>query len=272
MTASQGNWTFAIADGGSELAGGACASDARAGVPQRKVLVVEDVAELAELLVNHLKTIASDVRVCGNGRAAFAAVQKDTLDLVILDIGLPGMDGLEVCRAIRAAGIPTPILMLSARASELDRIVGLEFGADDYLVKPFSILELLARARAIFRRTERRSVAGAPLPEGDICVGPLRVVPSARQVFRGETPIPMTEKEFDLFLVFAAQPGRVFTRHQLLDLVWGVGVDVYEYSVTSHINRLRAKIETDPANPQIIQTVWGVGYRLQADPVEPELP
>lgn len=238
-----------------------CATTVGTEVPRRKILLVEDTAELAELLVCHLKTVAGEVRVCDNGRMALAALQREAFDLAVLDIGLPGMNGLEICRAIRTAEIATPVLILSARASELDRIVGLEFGADDYVTKPFSVLELLARVKAIFRRAERRSGSTAATPDESIPIGPLLVIPSARQVFREQTAIPLTEKEFDLLLVFASNPGRVFTRHQLLDHVWGFGNDVYESSVTSHINRLRAKIETDVA---IIQTVWGVGYRLHA--------
>lgn len=233
-------------------------------IPDRHIAVVEDNPELAALLAEDLRELARRVSVCEDGPSALALVAGEPVDLVVLDLCLPGMDGLEVCRAMRAADIATPVLMLTARGNPLDRIVGLEFGADDYMVKPFSMLELLARARAIFRRTESRHDV-SPASSGRITVGELVVDSAARRAFRGEQPLSLTEKEFDLFHLFVSNPGRVYTRSQLLDLVWGRGSAIYEYTVTSHINRLRAKIEPDPSNPTLIQTVWGVGYRLQVE-------
>ncbi|MFZ5510077.1 MAG: winged helix-turn-helix domain-containing protein [Pseudomonadota bacterium] len=231
----------------------------------RRILVVEDTSELAALIATHLRQLARDVAICGDGRTALATLQREPVDLVVLDLMLPGLNGLEVCRSMRASAIATPILMLTAKSSELDRIVGLEYGADDYMVKPFSMLELLARVKAIFRRVAPRGTAEAAPRAERIQIAGLVIDPGARQVLRAGQPIGLTEKEFDLLHLFARNPGRVYARSQILDLVWGYGSSVYEYTVTSHINRLRAKIEKDPANPTIIQTVWGVGYRLQAD-------
>lgn len=226
----------------------------------RSILVVDDTPEVALLVADRLREIVRTVAICGDGRSALEAVSREPIDLIVLDVMLPELGGLEVCSALRASGTPPLILMLTAKATELDRIVGLEFGADDYMVKPFSALELVARVKALFRRLDRASAT--PPPEGNIVVGSLLVDPVARQVFRSGTEIALTEKEFDLLYLFASKPGRVFSRSQLLDLVWGCGNGIYEYTVTSHISRLRSKIESDPANPRIIQTAWGVGYRL----------
>lgn len=226
----------------------------------RHILVVDDTSEVALLVADHLREIVRNVAICGDGRSALETVKRESIDLIVLDLMLPELGGLEVCSALRASGAPPLILMLTAKATELDRIVGLEFGADDYMVKPFSVLELVARVKALFRRLDRASAA--PPSESHITVGDLLIDPVARQVFRSGVEIALTEKEFDLLYLFASKPGRVFSRNQLLDLVWGCGNGIYEYTVTSHISRLRSKIEPDPANPRIIQTAWGVGYRL----------
>lgn len=226
----------------------------------RRILVVEDTSEVALLVADYLREIVRSVAICGDGRSALETVKREPIDLIVLDLMLPELGGLEVCSALRASGTPPLILMLTAKATELDRIVGLEFGADDYMVKPFSMLELVARVKALFRRVDRATAA--PPPERHIAVADLLIDPVARQVFRSGVGISLTEKEFDLLYLFASKPGRVFSRNQLLDLVWGCGNGIYEYTVTSHISRLRSKIEPDPANPRIIQTVWGVGYRL----------
>lgn len=226
----------------------------------RSILVVDDTPEVALLVADRLREIVRTVAICGDGRSALETVNREPIDLIVLDVMLPELGGLEVCSALRASGTPPLILMLTAKATELDRIVGLEFGADDYMVKPFSALELVARVKALFRRLERTSAT--PPSEDNIVVGSLLVDPVARQVFRSGVEIALTEKEFDLLHLFASKPGRVFSRSQLLDLVWGCGNGIYEYTVTSHISRLRSKIESDPARPRIIQTAWGVGYRL----------
>jgi len=185
---------------------------------------------------------------------------------VVLDLMLPGFDGLEVCRRLRAAPGYVPILMLTARSTELDRVVGLEIGADDYLTKPFSIPELLARIKALFRRAE--SLGRTALAEPDratLARGELRIDADLRQVCIGGRQVSLTAKEFDLLWHFAGHPGRVYTRLQLLDQVWRYNHDGYEHTVNSHINRLRAKIEDDPSNPRYILTVWGVGYKFVDD-------
>ena len=227
----------------------------------RSILVVDDTSEVALLVAEQLREIVRNVAICGDGRSALETVKRESIDLIVLDLMLPELSGLEVCSALRTSGAPTLILMLTAKATELDRIVGLEFGADDYMVKPFSALELVARVKALFRRQARRA-STAQLPERPIEVAGLLIDPAARQVLRSGVDIALTEKEFDLLYLFASKPGRVFSRSQLLDLVWGCGNGIYEYTVTSHISRLRSKIEHDPANPRIIQTAWGVGYRL----------
>lgn len=184
--------------------------------------------------------------------------------LVILDLMLPGMDGLDICRTLRREKVYTPVLMLTAKTSELDRVLGLEVGADDYLTKPFSVPELVARVNAILRRSDQyQSVAevsaSAPLQFGALCVDPEK-----RRVSLDNNEIELTAKEFDLLWHFATHPERVFTRGQLLDSVWGYGHAGYEHTVNSHINRLRAKIESDPAEPRFVLTVWGVGYKFTA--------
>jgi DNA-binding response OmpR family regulator len=182
--------------------------------------------------------------------------------MIILDIMLPGMDGLELCRRLRSRSLYTPILMLTSKATELDRVLGLEMGADDYVTKPFSIRELLARVKAILRRVEGLQGGISERKKDRIQAGDLVIEPEKREVIHKNQIIDVTAKEFDLLLHFAQHPGKVYTRAQLLDLVWGYGHDGYEHTVNSHINRLRAKIEDDPSQPQYILTVWGVGYKF----------
>ncbi|HTT11622.1 MAG TPA: response regulator transcription factor [Burkholderiaceae bacterium] len=228
------------------------------------ILIVEDQRDLAELAALHLGEIARDVRVCGDGPSALREVQSRAPDLVVLDLGLPGLDGLEVCRRLRALPRYIPVLMLTARGSDAERVLGLETGADDYLVKPFNVLELVARAKAIVRRMEGLARTGAQAAA--ISFGDLAIDPARRSVSVGGREIELTAKEFDLLLHFARHPGRVFSREQLLDSVWGGAHAGYAHTVNSHINRLRAKLETDPANPHYLRTVWGVGYKFADDP------
>ncbi len=186
-------------------------------------------------------------------------------DLIILDIRLPGPDGLTICQALRREQAYIPILMLTSKSSELDRVLGLDLGADDYVTKPFSVTELIARVKAIFRRVES---IGKTIPgEGKaIEVASVNIDPGSRMVTAQGEAINLTAREFDLLLHFARHPGRVFSRAQLLDQVWGYGHDGYEHTVNSHINRLRAKIEPDCTQPSLIVTVWGVGYKLDPEP------
>ena len=185
---------------------------------------------------------------------------------IVLDVMLPRLDGLQVCRRLRAAESHTPILMLTAKSSELDRVLGLELGADDYLTKPFSMLELAARVKGVFRRAEQlaaaKAAAQAP-PSADLIEAQGLTIDLQRHEARVDgRPVELTAKEFELLAWFARSPGRVYTRAQLLDQVWGYSHSGYEHTVNSHINRLRNTIERDPANPERIQTVWGVGYRF----------
>ncbi len=227
----------------------------------RKVLVIEDNPDIAKLVSLHLKDLDCEVKVAADGLRGLDAARAGGYDLIILDLMLPGMEGLELCRRLRGETNYTPILMLTAKSSEVDRVVGLEMGADDYLTKPFSIRELIARVKAIFRRAEvfgkGRTEEPARLSAGDMVIDV-----DKRSVSVAGKPVALTAKEFDLLLQFAEHPGRVYTRQQLLDLVWGYGHEGYEHTVNSHINRLRAKIETDPARPRYVLTVWGVGYKF----------
>ena len=228
----------------------------------RRILVVEDNEDIANLVSLHLADMDCAVQVASDGAAGFALASAGGWDLIILDLMLPGMEGLEICRRLRASDRYTPILMLTARSSEIDRVLGLELGADDYLTKPFSIRELIARVRAIFRRLE--ALGGPPDADapGRLAAGEMTIDPDRRAVAIAGNPVELTAREFDLLLQFARNPGRVYTRQQLLDLVWGHGHDGYEHTVNSHINRLRGKIERDPAQPAYVLTVWGVGYKF----------
>lgn len=227
-----------------------------------RILLVEDDRDIAHLVELHLRDMRCEVHTSADGAAALEKVRSGSYDLIILDLMIPGLDGLEVCRRLRALPNYTPILMLTAKSSELDRVLGLEMGADDYMTKPFSIRELLARVKALFRRMEAlRAPAGSDTP-APVQSGDLFIDLEKRKVTLKGKAIDLTAKEFDLLLQFAGHPGRVYTRTQLLDLVWGYGHDGYEHTVNSHINRLRAKIEEDPAHPLYILTVWGVGYKF----------
>jgi DNA-binding response OmpR family regulator len=226
----------------------------------RRVLIVEDDPDIGRVVALQLAEIGCETRWVADGAAALAEALAGPYDLVLLDLMLPGMDGLEICRRLRAGARYVPILMLTAKSSELDRVLGLELGADDYLTKPFSMLELAARVKALLRRMEH---AAAPPPDaGLIEAGPLRIDLARHEASVGGRAVELTAKEFELLAHFARAPGRVFTRAQLLDQVWGYSHSGYEHTVNSHINRLRSKIERDPANPDFIQTVWGVGYKF----------
>lgn len=228
----------------------------------RDVLIVEDERELATVLKRHLEDASCSVQLAFSGGEGLKAAESRSFDLILLDIMLPGIDGLEVCRRLRAQRVYTPVVMLTARATEVDKILGLEMGADDYITKPFSVTELMARVRAMFRRVdalaEQARDSHAPLRFGDV----LSIDPRSREVYVRGTRIALTHKEFDLLLHFAKSPGRVFTRSQLLDAVWGYSHEGYEHAINCHVNRLRAKIEVDQANPEMLMTVWGVGYKF----------
>ncbi|MCP3899011.1 MAG: response regulator transcription factor [Desulfobacteraceae bacterium] len=231
---------------------------------QKRILVVEDNEDLANLLDIHLKDELWDVDLCLDGKKGFKNAQNNAYDLIILDIMLPGMDGLEILKKLRGKENTVPILMLTSKSSEIDRILGLEFGADDYVTKPFSIRELIARVKAIFRRIEVHSLKNSKNQSPKLLkYDDLTIDHGKRKVVVKDKSIDLTAKEFDLLYFFASNPGQVFNRAQLLDRVWGYGHDGYEHTVNSNINRLRAKIETDPAEPEYILTVWGVGYKFK---------
>lgn len=228
----------------------------------RQALIIEDNTDLARLVRLHLKDIGCEADIAHSGEEGLRRFRTRAYDLVVLDIMLPGLDGFAVCQAMRQGPEYVPILMLTAKSTELDRVLGLEIGGDDYLAKPFSLPELLARVKAIFRRGEALKKGAAGGEEERLRHGVLQIDVGKRRVTRAGREVALTAREFDLLLHFARHPGRVFTRAQLLDQVWGYGHDGYEHTVNSHINRLRAKIEVDPARPACILTVWGVGYKL----------
>ncbi len=222
------------------------------------VLVVEDDPRIRALVHDYLADAGFTVTDAATGSAALAAARRGAPDVVVLDLGLPDHDGLDVARELRR-DTTVPIVMLTARTDELDRVLGLEVGADDYVVKPFSPRELVARVRAVLRRVELdRGPADRPLH-----VGPVALDPARRTVTVHGAPVDLTATEFDLVAVLMGQPGRVFTRAQLLDAVHGVSFDSYERTVDAHVKNIRHKLEPTPASPRLLQTVHGVGYRFQ---------
>ncbi len=228
----------------------------------RRILVVEDDRDIAQLVRLHLTDNGFDVRLAFDGREGLSVATSQPPDLLVLDLMLPGLDGLELCRRMRAQPRYTPIVMLTARSSEIDRVLGLELGGDDYLTKPFSIPELVARVKAVLRRTDALGAAESGPVDRRIQAGDLVIDVEKRRVTIAGRPVGLTAREFDLLAHFASHPGRVYTRASLLDAVWGYGHDGYEHTVNSHINRLRGKIEADPARPRYVLTVWGVGYQF----------
>lgn len=227
----------------------------------RRFLVIEDEPDLAELIQLHLKDLGADVEVCHDGEAGLAKARQRDWDMIVLDLMLPRLDGLELCRELRHEADKVPIVMLTARSTVLDRVMGLETGADEYLAKPFSPVELVARAKALLRRVEYNLEPVAE-PCRSVGTGPLTLDRENRELrVRGEL-VGLTPREFDLLWFFVTHPNHVFRRGELLDNVWGRGHEGYEHTVNSHINRLRSKIEEDPAHPRHLITVWGVGYKF----------
>jgi len=227
----------------------------------RRILLIEDNADIATLLEFHLVDLGYTVTIEADGDTGSRRLNREPFDLLILDWMLPGKDGLDICRELRARGSRLPVLMLTARSSELDRVLALEMGADDFLAKPFSIRELCARVKALIRRAD---MATSGMQASDsIRMQGLHIDIGRHEVLAQGVPVALTAKEFDLLACLARHPGQVFTRAQLLERVWGYGHDGYDHTISSHINRLRNKIETDPANPQHILTVWSVGYKFR---------
>jgi|SRR5947209_15216479 len=222
------------------------------------VLVVDDEPTIAEIVSRYLVRAGYEVRAVGDGRAALEEVTTRVPDLVVLDLMLPGLDGLEVMRRIRGPERPNlAIILLTARGEESDRVVGLRLGADDYVVKPFSPAELVARVDAVLRRIDTTPTYTEPLRFDGLFIDP-----SSRRVTVDGEEVSLTQREFDLLLFFAQRPGQVFTRNQLMDHVWQYSFYTDTSTVTVHVRRLRAKIEPDPAEPRFLETVWGVGYRF----------
>ena len=226
-----------------------------------KVLLIEDDPHIGELVGIHLKDLQCDVEVCTDGRKGYEKASTGNFSLIILDLMLPGMDGLEVCRQLRADKVNTHILMLTAKSEEIDKVLGLETGADDYLTKPFSIREFIARVKAILRRIKTTNEE-APKEMNQLDIENLKIDLGKRKVELNNTKLELTPKEFDLLVLLAQKPGKVFSRNDLLSQIWGYNFNGYEHTVNSHINRLRAKIEPDINNPKYILTSWGVGYKF----------
>ena len=226
-----------------------------------KILVIEDDQDLNNLITMNLQDMNHEVTASMNGAEGFRLAQSGEFDLILLDLALPEMDGLAICQQLRASGQVTPIIMLTAKDSEADRVVGLEVGADDYLTKPFSVRELQARVKAMMRRVEMLTKTSAE-PTGLMQFGDLSIQEHKREVRVSGELIDLTSTEFDLLMYLAKQPGTVFSRSQLLENVWGYNHSGYEHTVNSHINRLRTKLEKDASSPQYVLTVWGVGYKF----------
>jgi two-component system alkaline phosphatase synthesis response regulator PhoP len=222
----------------------------------KTILVVDDEPSIAQIASDYLRHGGFGVITASNGADALALARAQRPDLIVLDLGLPRMDGLEVARTLRREG-DVPIIMLTARIEESDRLAGLELGADDYMTKPFSPRELVARVRSVLRRADAAGAGGDILRRGDLVIDPVRL-----QVSRKGVPIDLTATEFHLFAALARQPGRIFTRAQLLDAVRGTDVDSFERAIDTHVKNIRRKIEPDSRSPRYILTVYGMGYRF----------
>jgi len=226
----------------------------------KQILLIEDEQDIADLLTLNLRDLDLETTHSADGVHGLALALQHDWDLVLLDLSLPRCDGLDICEQVRTHNPAVPIILVTARTSESERINGLESGADDYITKPFSVAELLARVKAVLRRAElcKPDLPGQPV----VAVKDLLLNIAERSVTINGKDISLTAKEFDLLLYFAQSPGRVFNRTELLHNVWGYRFNGYMHTVNSHINRLRSKIEPDPTNPQYIATVWGVGYKM----------
>lgn len=232
----------------------------------KKVLIVEDDVEIIHLLEIHLKDLGCQVLSATRGDLGLKKAIDEHPDLIILDVMLPEMDGIEICQKIRANNITSPIMMLTARSEEIDKVLGLEVGADDYLTKPFSVREFIARVKAIFRRQKMQvkepvSERNAKLMHFDS----LSIDIELRKVIMDGKKIELSPKEFELLVLLSSNPGKSYDRTKLLNMIWGYDFHGYEHTVNSHINRLRSKIEPDMGNPKFILTTWGVGYKFNEE-------
>lgn len=229
-------------------------------VCMKNVLVIEDDKSISDLIKIHLKDMNYNVTQAYDGKDGLSKAIENSYDLLVLDLMLPGIDGLEICKELRRQENYIPVLILTAKSEEFDKVLGLELGADDYLTKPFAIRELTARVKAIFRRVEALSKDREQTQ--DIVIGDLVIDAAKRRVILQGERIELTPKEFELLHLLASHPGKTYTREQLLSILWGYSYNGYEHTVNSHINRLRGKIETDLSDPKYILTTWGVGYRF----------
>ncbi|MFD0798179.1 response regulator transcription factor [Maribacter chungangensis] len=232
----------------------------------RTVLIIEDDPEIVHLLEIHLTDLECKVHTALRGDVGLAKAIELVPDLIILDIMLPGMDGIAVCQKIRAHNIKSPIIMLTAKAEEIDKVLGLEVGADDYLTKPFSVREFIARVKAIFRREEMAKTAKKERSDKNANqFGDLSIDIDMRKVLVNGAKVELSPKEFELLVLLSSNPGKSYDRAKLLNLIWGYEFKGYEHTVNSHINRLRAKIEPDMSHPTYILTTWGVGYKFNEE-------
>lgn len=232
---------------------------------ETRILIVEDDPKIVDLVQIHLDDFVDVIESAPDGLSGLEKALNNDYDLLILDLMLPHMDGLEVCRRVKERKKYMPILMLTAKSEEIDKVIGLELGADDYMTKPFSVRELVARVKAIMRRVELDNEKNANPDENTrLEFKDLVIDLEKHMVFVEGRKVDLTSKEFDLLSLFASHPGNTYSRERLLNLVWGYQYEGYEHTVSSHMNRLRNKIEKDPTNPQFIKTLWGVGYRFEA--------
>lgn len=228
----------------------------------KQILIIEDDPEIIKLLEIHLTDLIYSTSKAMDGELGLQMALDNEYDLILLDLTLPTMDGVEICKRLRSKK-NTPIIMLTAKSEEIDRVLGLEIGADDYITKPFSIRELLARIKAVMRRTDSKK--SNQQDSATIAVEGLYIDVDKRKVMLEDKRVELSPKEFELLVLMASNPGRNYSRTELLNMIWGYNFEGYEHTVNSHINRLRAKIESDMANPNYILTTWGVGYKFNED-------
>ncbi|MDQ3257312.1 MAG: response regulator transcription factor [Acidobacteriota bacterium] len=226
------------------------------------LLVIEDDENILTAINEYFTRAGYNVRTAEDGLAGVQAALNDRPDAIVLDLMLPKIDGLSVCRELREKAAYIPILMLTAKDDVVDKVLGLEMGADDYITKPFSLRELEARIKSVLRRVRAATRAEGTSEEAPIVRGRLRIDPAKREVSVGDRQVELTPKEFELLRLFASNPGRVFPRKYLLEKIWDYSYEGYDRTIDSHINRLRAKIEDNPETPQLVLTVWGIGYKF----------
>jgi DNA-binding response OmpR family regulator len=235
---------------------------ATSGDRQTSLLVIEDDENISTAISEYFSRVGYSVKTADDGLAGVQAAIDNRPDAIVLDLMLPKMDGLAVCREVREKAPYIPILMLTAKDDVVDKVLGLEMGADDYITKPFSLRELEARIKSVLRRARNAGRTEGDESEAPIVRGRLRIDPAKREVTVGDREIELTPKEFELLRLFASNPGRVFPRKYLLEKIWDYSYEGYDRTIDSHINRLRAKIEENPENPTLVLTVWGIGYKF----------